>query len=120
MGEKEDMAEERTDWAEDRTKLANERTFNAWMGTGLGNIGVAVALKAVFGEFDPTWAAKAVASLFLLTALVLFWMAAMQARRNHERLSSTKAGSQPTRNFVLIAGCMSVATLGTGAILWSL
>lgn len=44
----------RTRWAEDRTILANERTFSAWMGMGLGSVGVAIGLKAVFGATDPT------------------------------------------------------------------
>lgn len=70
-----DKAEQRTDWAEDRTIMANERTFNSWMGLALGAVGVAIALKAVFGEFEPTWAAKSVSSLFLALAIFVFWSA---------------------------------------------
>lgn len=54
--------------AEDRTSMANERTFSSWMGTGLGAIG----MKAVFGAFEPTWAAKAVASIFIAIAILIF------------------------------------------------
>ena len=72
-------SEKRTDWAEDRTVLANERTFSGWMGTGLGAIGVAIAMKAVFGAFEPTWAAKLVASMFLAAAILIFWSARNQA-----------------------------------------
>ncbi len=69
--ETEKLADQRTKWAEDRTLMANERTFSSWMGTGLGAIGVAIGLKAVFGAFEPTWAAKLVASLFLLAAIAI-------------------------------------------------
>ncbi|WP_243611354.1 YidH family protein [Shimia aestuarii] len=116
----EDAAETRTRWAEDRTIMANERTFSAWMGTGLGAVGVAVGLKAVFGEFDPTWAAKAVASLFLLVALVIFWSARRQACRTLRRLQDEDSEPMPTRGFTRLATLMSLATLGTGAILWAL
>ena len=69
MSSSNELAQDRTDWAEDRTIQANERTFAGWMRTGMGALGVAIALRAVFGEFDPTWAAKAVASIFILLAI---------------------------------------------------
>jgi putative membrane protein len=65
-------SQHRTDMAEDRTSMANERTFSSWMGTGLGAIGVAIGMKAVFGAFEPTWAAKAVASIFIAIASLIF------------------------------------------------
>ncbi|MFV2053934.1 YidH family protein [Aliiroseovarius sp. YM-037] len=120
MGEREDMAEDRTDWAEDRTILANERTFASWMGMGMGAIGVAVGLKAVFGEFEPTWAAKLVASVFLCIAILIFWAARRQARKTYDRLDRNDAEATPTKNFTGLAIAMTFATLCVGAILWSL
>lgn len=116
----EDKAQTRTDWAEDRTIMANERTFNSWMGTGLGSIGVAIGLKAVFGEFEPTWAAKLVATLFLLIAIVLFWSAQRQARRTLKRLTENDAEALPSKDFRRLAILMSVATVATGGVLWGL
>ena len=113
-------AENRTDWASDRTILANERTFNSWMGTGLGAVGVAIGLKAVFGEFEPTWAAKAVASFFLFIAIIVFWSARNQARKTISSMDTYDAAPMPTRNFTLLASLMTLATLAVGAILWSL
>ena len=115
-----DRAESRTRWAEDRTIMANERTFSAWMGTGLGAIGVAVGLKAVFGDFDPTWAAKAVASLFLITAIVIFWAARRQACRTLSRLNDQDSEPMPTRAYTRLTVLMTIAALATGAILWAL
>ncbi|WP_159086986.1 hypothetical protein [Loktanella sp. Alg231-35] len=70
---------------------AEQRPFSNWMGTGLG----AICLKAVFGAFDPTWAAKSVAPVFLFTAA-------------------------STQSFTLIARVLSFAACATGVILWSL
>ena len=104
-------AETRTKWAEDRTIMANERTFSAWMGTGL---------KAVFGAFEPTWAAKAVATLFLITAIVIYWAARQQACKTLDRLSDNDAEAMPTKSFTRLAVLMTIATIATGAVLWSL
>ena len=115
-----EMAEERTDWAEDRTILANERTFASWMGAGMGAIGVAIGLKAVFGAFEPTWAAKLTASVFLAIAVVIFWAAQRQAHKTHARLSSNDAEIQSRKNFRLLAIIFSLGTICVGGILWML
>mgnify|MGYP000386207456 FL=1 len=120
MSDKNDLAEDRTDWAEDRTILANERTFSSWMGTGLACVGVAIGLKAVFGEFDPTWVAKLVASLFLGIAIMVYWMAQRQACKTLARLSENDAEALPGKDFTKLASAMTVATLGTGLVLWLL
>ncbi|MEL6839358.1 MAG: DUF202 domain-containing protein [Pseudomonadota bacterium] len=120
MSSKADLAEERTKWAEDRTIMANERTFSSWMGTGLGAIGVAIGLKAVFGAFEPTWAAKLVATLFLAVAIMIFWSARMQACKTLARLHEQDVAATPTRSFTALAIVMTIAAIATGIILWSL
>jgi putative membrane protein len=110
----------RTKWSEDRTILANERTFSAWMGTGLGSVGIAIGLKAVFGATDPTWVAKAVASMFLLVAILIYWMACRQAKKTLERISENDAEALDTKSFTRLSAFMTFATLATGAVLWSL
>ncbi|MGB1236129.1 MAG: YidH family protein [Planktomarina sp.] len=116
----ESSTEKRTNWAEDRTIMANERTFSSWMGTGLACIGVAIGLKAVFGDFDPTWVAKTVASLFVMIAVYIFYSAQRQARRTFDRLTETDAEALPSRDFQKLAVFMSVASIATGAVLWAL
>lgn len=113
-------AKARTDWAEDRTIMANERTFSSWMGTGLGCIGVAIGLQAVFGAFDPTWAAKAVATLFLAVAIAIFWMARDKAGKTFARLQERNVEATSTRNFTVLALAMSVCAVATGVVLWML
>lgn len=119
-GDNSEKARVRTEWAEDRTIMANERTFSSWMGFGLGAVGIAIGLKAVFGDFDPTWAAKLVASLFLVIAIVIYWAARRQACKTLERLSDNDAEAMPTKSFSIVASMLTVATIATGAVLWAL
>lgn len=113
-------SEKRTDWAEDRTIMANERTFSSWMGTGMGAIGVAIGLKAVFGAFEPTWLAKLVATVFLAIAVAIFWSAYRQACKTFERLSENDAEATPSRNYKLLASAMTSGAVAVGIILWML
>lgn len=39
--------------AEERTKLAKERTFAAWLRTGLGTIGIGLALAKLLPSLEP-------------------------------------------------------------------
>lgn len=120
MSEENKQSQKRTDWAEDRTIMANERTFSSWMGTGLGAIGVAIGLKAVFGAFEPTWAAKLVATIFLGVAIAIFWSARNQACQTFARLSERDVEATSSRNYTRLATIMTFAAVATGVILWSL
>ena len=110
----------RTDWAEDRTLLANERTFSSWMGTGLASVGVAIGLHAVFRSIEPDWPVKIVITVFLITAIVIFWSAAHQAKKTYDRLNDTDAETQPHKNFSRLATMMTIGAVGVGIILWVL
>ena len=116
--DRQEKAETRTDWAEDRTIMANERTFASWIGVGMGALGIAIGLEAVFGAFDPTWLAKLVASFFLIVALAIFWAARRQAKSTYERLSQHDAEARPTRDFTGIVALLTAGVVGIGAVLW--
>lgn len=111
-------AENRTDWAEDRTIMANERTFASWIGAGMGALGLAIALQAVFGPFAPTWLAKLAASLFLVVALLLFWSAHNKAHKTYARLNEHAAEARKSRDFTGIVILLTLGTLGIGVVLW--
>lgn len=113
-----DLAEDRTDWAEDRTIMANERTFSSWMGTGLGAIGVAIGFQAVFKEFEPTWVAKSVATIFLIIAVGIFWSARRNACMTFERLHESEVEATPSKAYTYLASAMTAAALGTAIVLW--
>ncbi|WP_299813907.1 DUF202 domain-containing protein [uncultured Jannaschia sp.] len=117
---KTDWAERRTDWAEDRTILANERTFAGWMRTGMTSIAIAVGLRAIFREADPTWLPKLVATIFIGVAIIIFWTARRNASKAQGRLKAHRAEMQPTRIFTIMAILFTLASLATGWVLWAL
>ena len=112
------MAEDRTDWAEDRTILANERTFAGWMRTGMACVALALGLKAVFGDFEPTWVPKVVANVFVATGIVIFWLARQKSCQTSRRMDEHATESQSSRSMTLIATILTIGAASTGAILW--
>ena len=98
-------AEQRTDLAEDRNIMALERTFAGWMRTAFAAIGIGLAFKALFGELEPPWLAKAIATVFILAG---GWLAVSAQRRacvTLERLDAHEfeAISRPNFRFVAYA-----------------
>lgn len=81
-------AERRTDYAEDRTIQATERTFAGWLRTAFAAIGVGIAFQALFGEFDPPWLARAIATLFILLGMSVAFTAERRACRTFHRLTT--------------------------------
>ena len=90
------------------------------MGTGLACVGVAIGLHAVFGSTDPKWLAKLVASVFLVTALAIFWAAVRQACKTYTRLNDSEVEVQGAQVFKRIGVMMSIGTLGVGIVLWAI
>ena len=86
-----ELAEERTDLAEDRTIMATERTFAGWMRTAFAAIGIGLGFRAVFGEFDPPWLARAIATAFILLGAAVAFTAERRARKTLSRLTSHEA-----------------------------
>ncbi len=120
MSNSNELAQDRTDWAEDRTILANERTFAGWMRTGMASTALAVGLRAVFGEFEPTWVAKAIATVFIIVAVYIFWAAQQSACQTLSRLNDNEAHAQPRNRMRVLSTIFSIAVIGVGAILWAL
>ena len=113
-----DMARDRTDWAEDRTVLANERTFAGWMRTGLASVGIGLALQAVFKATEPTWAAKTVASVFIVVGILIFQAAWRNSCRTIKRLSVHSTEPVSGSQFSIIAALMATASGGVAVVLW--
>ncbi|MEW9918319.1 DUF202 domain-containing protein [Marimonas sp. MJW-29] len=114
------LAEDRTDWAEDRTIMANERTFAGWMRTGMASVALAVGLRAVFGAFEPTWAAKAIATVFIVLAVYIFWAAQEAACKTLARLNDNEAHAQPRNRMRILSVAFAAGAVAVGAILWAL
>ena len=83
-----ELAEERTEWAEDRTIMAIERTFAGWMRTSFAAIAIGIGFRGLFGEFEPPWLAKGIATLFIALAIIFAIGAERRAARALSRLNA--------------------------------
>lgn len=113
-------AEERTEWAEDRTVLAVERTFAGWMRTAFGAIGIGLAFRAVFGDFNPPWLARAIATLFILLGAAMVIGAERRARNSLERLKSHEVDAAKGLNMRWLAWAIALGAAVLVAGLWAL
>lgn len=82
------LAIDRTDMAEDRTIMAVERTFAGWIRTAFASIGIGLGFRALFGELQPPWLAKGIASMFILFAIFLSIEAERRACASFERMKA--------------------------------
>ena len=114
------LAEDRTDLAEDRTVLANERTFAGWMRTGLASIGIGVGFSALFGRMEPGWLARAIATLFILTGIGIFYMAQRNGCLVLSRLDSHEIRPVRGMNLRIVASVMSIGALLLVVGLWTM
>lgn len=117
---KEEWAEFRTDLAEDRNIMAMERTFAGWIRTAFAAIGIGLGFRVVFGEFEPPWLAKALATMFILAGGWLAFGAQKRARQTLEKLSSHELQRVRSPNYKLLAYCVSAGSLLLAAGLWIL
>jgi putative membrane protein len=110
-------AEFRTDLAEDRTVQATERTFAGWLRTAFAAIAVGIAFHVVFGEFEPPWLARALATLFILLGMTIAYTAEQRACRTFDRLSTheTERPAMPSIRWmswsIVVGGALLIAGL---------
>lgn len=115
-----DLAEDRTDYAEDRTILANERTFAGWMRTGLASAGIGLGFQAIFRAVEPTWLAKLGASIFILIAVIVFYLAYRKACDLAQRMEAHNAEPMSHIAYGTITALFASGTLALGVLLWLL
>lgn len=114
------LAEFRTDLAEDRNIMAMERTFAGWIRTAFAAIGIGLGFKAVFGEFEPPWLAKAIATMFILAGATLAFAAQRRACKTLARLETHEMEGTQAPNFRLLAACVIIGSVLLTAGLWLL
>lgn len=117
---RDELAENRTDLAEDRTALANERTFAGWARTAMAAIGIGLAFNALFNAMEPDWAPKAIASVFILLAIFLIYMAERRACAISNRLDTHSVKDMSTMNIRLIAVAIGLGATALIAGIWLL
>ena len=108
----------RNDLAEDRTILASERTFAGWMRTSFGSIALGVGFHALFGEMQPSWLPRAIASCFLLLAIAMIILAERRAAAVIKRLSPHVIVTSRPVNLRLFAAVVVVAAFALIAAVW--
>lgn len=113
-----DLAENRTDWAEDRTLMANERTFAGWMRTGLAAVGIGLGFNALFGKLEPSYVPKAIATIFILIGIFIFFAAQRNGCAVQTRMQAHKAKPLDTINMRLIAAFMAIGSASLAAGIW--
>jgi putative membrane protein len=106
-------SETRTELAEDRTVLANERTFAGWMRTSLACIAIGVGFHALFGKVEPAWLPRAIASAFLVLAILVIILAERRAAAVIERLDSHVVTTARRMNLRLFT---AIVALGAGVL----
>ncbi|MFN7025346.1 MAG: YidH family protein, partial [Pseudorhizobium sp.] len=117
---RDNLAEDRTKWAEDRTILSNERTFGGWFRTGMASLGVALGFQALFRASDPTWPVKVGASIFVLIAIAIFWMALISARTVLKRLDPHVVSVPRWRRLLVVTLAATAGALSVLVALWLL
>ena len=113
-------AELRTDLAEDRSIMAMERTFAGWMRTAFAAIGIGLGFRALFGEWDPTWLPKLIATVFILGGGWLAVTAQRRACATLARLDPHKFEAISTPNFKVMAYAVATGAIVLSIGLWVL
>ena len=113
-------AEFRTDLAEDRNIMAMERTFAGWMRTAFAAIGIGLGFRALFGEWDPVWLPKLIATVFILGGGWLAITAERRACKTLERLNTHEFEAIPTPNFKVMAYAVATGPVVLSIGLWVL
>lgn len=110
----------RTDLAEDRTILANERTFAGWMRTSLACVAIGVGFHALFPKLEPPWIPRAIATAFLLLAILVIVSAERRAAAVARRLSAHVIVTAQGINLRLFAAAISAGAAALILAIWLL
>ena len=108
----------RDDLAEDRTNLANERTFASWMRTSLGCVAIGVGFQGFFPSMQPSWVPRAIATGFLILAMLVIILAERRASAVLRRLSSHVVIPARTMNLRLFTILICIGSVALMAAIW--
>jgi putative membrane protein len=109
----------RDDLAEDRTILANERTFGSWMRTSLACVAIGVGFKGLFPTMEPAWVPRAIATGFLLLAVLVIHSAQRRAAAVLASLEPHVVHAARGINLRLFAWLVSAGAADLTAAIWT-
>jgi putative membrane protein len=116
--QKSNKAANRTDLAEDRTIMAVERTFAGWMRTSFAAIGIGIAFQALFGQMEPAWLARGIASMFMLLAAVFAISAERRACKSLHRMNSHEVDSPDRPHLKWISYAVAAGAVILAIAIW--
>ena len=108
----------RDELAEDRTILAHERTFASWMRTGLACIAIGVGFHGLFPSMQPACVPRAIATAFLLLAVLVMTLAERRATAVLSRLNAHAVVAAKTVNLKLLTGLACGGSIALIAAIW--
>ena len=111
-------ASSRTHLAEDRTIMAVERTFAGWMRTAFAAIGIGIAFRALFGELDPPWLARVIATMFMVLAAMFAIGAERRACRALTRMNPHEVDSPDMPRLKWIAYAVAAGAIILAIAIW--
>lgn len=109
---------DRNDLAEDRTIMAVERTFAGWIRTAFAAVGIGLAFRALFGELDPPWLARVIATIFILLAAFLAITAERRAWRAVGRMKSHSIDAPDAPHLRYVAWAVAGGSLILAGAIW--
>ena len=115
---KSELSAERTEYAEDRTLLANERTFASWIRTGYAAIGVGLGFQALFNRLEPEWLSRAIATVFFVSAILIFLASERRACAVLARLETHAVKTAGRRQMRLLAYLSAGACAALTIVIW--
>lgn len=90
------------------------------MRTAFAAIGIGLGFRALFGELEPPWLARAIATLFIALAIVLAISAERRTCRAFTRLSAHAVDTPDLPKLRWLAYSVSVGAAVLIAALWVL
>ena len=100
--------------------LANERTFADWLRTGFASAGLGLGFHALFGKVQPPWAPRAMATVFLAIAILLFVSAGRRALVVVSRLRAHRIRTLTKRRVGAITAVLTIAVVAMIVAIWLL
>lgn len=112
------LAQDRTDLAEDRTLLASERTYASWLRTGMACVAVGLGFRWMLREFQPAWAAKLVATAFVVAAVAIILFAAQRWLQMGRKLHQHRVNPLDRRRMVGVTALVVCASVALAVMVW--
>lgn len=109
---------ERTALASDRTMLASERTLAAWWRTVIAALAAAVALAEVHGDIRPALMTRAAASLSILLALLILFVAARRYTTTANWIESEWVERVPRTELWVGTALLSLLCAAAAGVVW--